>query len=178
MPVKSGRCIKRQLKQNIVFCVFSWIHYKDNIFHLNFMPGTHSKRAGRGARKVYVNKVLGMLFRQVLWAWALLRWTDLHIATFPGPSRLLSASICDGTFDVFVHIAWVTCTSVKAPLLLKHMLPSKWPLFQGRPCLFQQDNALVHIVHVLQQCGFMVKRVQVLDWSACRPDLSSNMCAA
>ena len=47
--------------------------------------------------------------------------------------------------------SWVTFTSAKAPSMLKGtcrfwsiMLPSKQRLFQGRPCLFMQDNAEPH----------------------------------
>ncbi len=29
-------------------------------------------------------------------------------------------------------------------VLEQHMLPSRWRLFQGRPCVFQQDNAKPH----------------------------------
>ncbi len=50
---------------------------------------------------------------------------------------------------VSVPLAKVTCTSVMAPLMLKeilehNMLPSRRHLFQGRPCIFQQDNAKPH----------------------------------
>lgn len=44
---------------------------------------------------------------------------------------------------VLVPLASVTCTSVKAPLMLTE-LPSNQHRFQGRPCFFQQDNAKLH----------------------------------
>ena len=80
---------------------------------------------------------------------------------------------------VLVPVAWGTCTSVKAPLMLKgyiqvleqHMLPSKQRLFHGRPCLFQQDNAKPHSA-CLTTAWLRSKRVRVLDWPACSPDLS------
>ncbi len=37
-------------------------------------------------------------------------------------------------------------------VLEQHMLPSRRRLFQGRPCVFQQDNAN-HILQLLQQHG-------------------------
>lgn len=76
---------------------------------------------------------------------------------------------------VSVPLARVTCTSV-APLmpwstlrLREHMLPSKWQLFQGYPCIFQQGNAKQHSAHIAK--AWLWKR-RVLDWSAYIPDLS------
>ncbi len=73
----------------------------------------------------------------------------------------------------------VTCTSVMAPLMLEkyieilehNMLPSRRHLFQGRPCIFQQDNAKPHSAHITKS-WLRRKRVRVLDWPACSPDLS------
>ncbi len=80
---------------------------------------------------------------------------------------------------VSVPLAKVTCTSVMAPLMLEkyieilehNMLPSRRHLFQGRPCIFQQDNAKPHSAHITKS-WLRRKRVQVLDWPACSPDLS------
>ena len=57
-------------------------------------------------------------------------------------------------------------------VLDQHILPSKQRLFQGRPCLFQQDSAKPHYARVTT-AWLHSKRVYVLDWPACRPDLSS-----
>ncbi len=48
-------------------------------------------------------------------------------------------------------------------VLEQHILPSRRRLFQGRPCVFQQNNAKPHTVH---------RRVRVLNWPSCSPDLS------
>ncbi len=51
------------------------------------------------------------------------------------------------------------------------MLPSRRHLFQGRPCIFQQDNAKPHSAHITKS-WLRRKRVRVLDWPGCSPDLS------
>ncbi len=77
---------------------------------------------------------------------------------------------------VSVPLAKVTCTSVMATInaekyieILEHnMLPSRRHLFQGRPCIFQQDNAKPHSAHITKS-WLRRKRVRVLDWPACSP---------
>ncbi len=82
---------------------------------------------------------------------------------------------------VSVPLAKVTCTSVMAPLMLKkyieilehNMLPSRRHLFQGRPCIFQRDNAKPHSAHITKSWLRRKRvRVRVLDWPACSTDLS------
>jgi len=41
-------------------------------------------------------------------------------------------------------------------VLEQHILPSRRRPFQGRPCVFQQDNAKPNALQVLQQHGFVV----------------------
>ncbi len=62
-------------------------------------------------------------------------------------------------------------------VLEQHMPPSRRRLFQGRPCVFQQDNAKPHTAAITTSC-LHSRRVQVLNWSACSPDLSpiENIC--
>ncbi len=56
-------------------------------------------------------------------------------------------------------------------VLKQHMLPSRWRLFQGRPCVFQQDNAKPHTA-AITTAWLHSRRVRVLNWPACSPDLS------
>ena len=69
--------------------------------------------------------------------------------------------ICEGYINAEMFIQ----------VLEQHMLPCKQRLFQGRPCLFQQNNAKPHSQRVTT-AWLRSKRVQVLDWPACSPDLS------
>ncbi len=56
-------------------------------------------------------------------------------------------------------------------VLEQHKLPSRRQLFQGKPCLFQLDNAKSHTV-AITTAWLRSRRVQVMNWPACSPDLS------
>ncbi len=56
-------------------------------------------------------------------------------------------------------------------VLEQHMLPSRRRLFQGRPFVFQQDNAKPHSA-TITTAWLHSRRVWVLNWPACSPDLS------
>jgi len=56
-------------------------------------------------------------------------------------------------------------------VLEQHMLQSRRRLFQGRPCVFQQDNAKPHSAGITT-AWLRRRRVWVLNWPACSPDLS------
>ncbi len=64
-----------------------------------------------------------------------------------------SLHVLEGTMNAETYIK----------VLEQHTLPSRRRLFQGRPCVFQQDNAKPHT---------RSRRVQELNWPACSPDLS------
>ncbi len=55
-------------------------------------------------------------------------------------------------------------------VLEQHMLPSRRRLFQGRPCIFQHDNARPHTASITT--SWLRRRFRVLKWPACSPDLS------
>ena len=112
-------------------------------------------------------------------------WMSCH----PGqrgnrPSRLLSAqsskaNICDGMGVVSargmgnLHICEGDVNAERyIQVLEQHMLPSKQRLFQGRHGFFQQDSVEPHSTCVTT-AWLHSKRVWVLDWPACSPDLSS-----
>ncbi len=100
-----------------------------------------------------------------------------------GSSRLLPATsqkarVCQGMGCVSalgkgnLHFCDGTVNAEKYIEILEHnMLPSRRRLFQGRPCIFQQDNAKPHSAHITKS-WLRRKRVRVLDWPACSPDLS------
>ncbi len=56
-------------------------------------------------------------------------------------------------------------------VLEQHMLPSRHRLFQGRPCIFQHDNARPHTASITTS-WLHRRRIRVLKWPACSPDLS------
>ncbi len=51
-------------------------------------------------------------------------------------------------------------------VLEQHLLPSRQRLFQGRPCVFQQDNAKPHTA-AITTAWLRSRRVRVLNWPVC-----------
>ncbi len=56
-------------------------------------------------------------------------------------------------------------------VLEQHMLSSRRRVFQGRSCAFQQDNAKPNTA-AITTAWLRSRRVRVLNWPACSPDLS------
>ncbi len=53
-------------------------------------------------------------------------------------------------------------------VLEQHMFPSRRRLFQGRPCIFQHDNARPHTASITTS-WLRRRRIRVLKWPACSP---------
>ena len=69
--------------------------------------------------------------------------------------------ICEGTINAETFVA----------ILERHMLPSRWRLFPGTPCVFQQGDIRLHSAWV-STAWLRRQRVHVLDWPACSPSWS------
>ncbi len=58
-------------------------------------------------------------------------------------------------------------------VLEQHMLPSRWCLFQGRPCVFQQDNAKPHN-SAIKTAWLRSRRIELGAELACPQSRSLN----
>ncbi len=93
-------------------------------------------------------------------------------ATSPKPGSVMVWGCVSALGKGNLHFCDGTINAEKYIEILEHnMLPSRRHLFQGRPCIFQQDNAKPHSAHITKS-WLRRKRVRVLDWPACSPDLS------
>ena len=116
------------------------------------------------------------------------RTSDSMCQRWKRPSRLLwtksaKTSLCDGMGGISahgmgdVHICegmQYECTIVAEAdvgILEKRMLPSRWWLFLGTSCLFQQDSDRPHSAQVTK-AWLHRQRMRLFDWPACSPDLS------
>ncbi len=70
-----------------------------------------------------------------------------------------------------LHVLEGTMNAVRyIKFLEQHMLPSRQCIFQGRSCVFHQDNAKPHTA-AITTAWLHSRRVWVLNWPACSPDL-------
>ncbi len=93
-------------------------------------------------------------------------------ATSPKPGSVMVWGCVSALGKGNLHFCDGTINAEKYIEILEHnMLPSRRHLFQGRPCIFQQDNAKPHSAHITKS-WLRRKRVRVHDWPACSPDLS------
>ncbi len=98
--------------------------------------------------------------------------SSLLPATSPKPGSVMVWGCVSALGKGNLHFCDGTINAEKYIEILEHnMLPSRRHLFQGRPCIFQQDNAKPHSAHITKS-WLRRKRVQVLDRPACSPDLS------
>ncbi len=142
-------------------------------------------------RKPYVNMV--QKCRRVLWAKAYLKWTvskwksvlwsdeskfdilvgakeegDLpacHQRSVQKPASLMVWGCISAYGMGSLHVLEGTMNAERyIKVLEQHMLPSRWRVFQ-------QDNAKPHTA-VITTAWLRSRRVRVLNWHACSPDLS------
>ncbi len=72
--------------------------------------------------------------------------------------RVISVHVLEGTMNAERYIK----------VLEQHMLPSRRRLFQGRPCVFQQDNPKSHTT-AITTAWLHSRRVRVLNWPYISP---------
>ncbi len=127
-------------------------------------PEAQAFSLGQGSFKMDCGKVenCSVVRRIKIWSSFLENWDAMSSGlkrTRDNPScyqrSVQKACISDG-MGSWVRVAWAAYTSGKAPSMLKryiqvleqHMLPSRRRLFQGRPCIFQHDNARPHTASI------------------------------
>ncbi len=72
---------------------------------------------------------------------------------------------CIGAYDMgSMHVLEGTMNAERyIKVLEQHMLPSRQRLFQGRPCVFQQENVKPHTA-AITTAWLRSRRVRVLNW--------------
>ncbi len=83
-----------------------------------------------------------------------IQFKSQHLWWYGGAYGMGSLNVLEGTMNTERYIK----------VLEQHMLPSRW-------CLFQQDNAKPHTA-AITTAWLHSRRVRVLNWPACSPDLS------
>ncbi len=106
------------------------------------------------------------------WKTGKLFWKSCYQRSVQKPASLMvwgcMSACCMGS----LHIWKGTINAERyIQVLEQHMLPSRRCLFQGRPCIFQHDNARPHTASITIS-WLRRRRIRVLKWPACSPDLS------
>uniref|UniRef100_A0A9J8BAA2 Tc1-like transposase DDE domain-containing protein n=1 Tax=Cyprinus carpio carpio TaxID=630221 RepID=A0A9J8BAA2_CYPCA len=130
----------------------------------------------RSKKKPYLNMIQKR--RHFLWAKAHLKWTvakdnpSCYQRSVQKPASLMVWGCMSACGMGSLHIWKGTINAERyIQVLEQHMLPSRRCLFQGRPCIFQHDNARPHTASITTS-WLRRRRIRVLKWPACCPDLS------
>ncbi len=101
-----------------------------------------------------------------------------HQRSFQKPASLMVWGCISAHSMGSLHVLEGTMNAERyIKVLEQYMLPSRWCLFQGRPCIFQQDNVKPHTA-ATTIAWLRSRRVRVLNWPVCSPDLSPRTFAA
>ena len=97
--------------------------------------------------------------------------TILEVPQGGGPRIMLWSCITwDGMHDL-VNLEGKVNAIRYTETLQEYMLPVKQKYFQGKPFIFQQDNATIHNAQVTKDF-FKSEKITVLDWPPHSPDLN------
>ncbi len=107
-------------------------------------------------------------WRRVLWAKEEGDFPACHQCSVQKPASLMVWGCISAYGMGSLHVLEGTMNAERyIKVLEQHMLPSRWRLFQGKPCVFQQDNTAA-----IPTAWLHSRRVRVLNWPACSPDLT------
>ncbi len=122
--------------------------------------------------KSKVDILIGIQGRRVLWPKEEGDLPACHQCSVQKPASLMVWGCISAYGMGSLHVLESTMNAERyIKVLEQHMLPSRQRLFQGRPCVFQQDNAKPHTT-AITTAWLRSRRVRVLNWPACSPDLS------
>ncbi len=158
---------------------------------LDFMRATHSKKVGTGSNKrpeklnVHIRNswrtnlqlirsigLFGKLGRHVIRTKEDKDNPSCYQRSVQKPASLMVWGCMSACGMGSLHIWKGTINAERyIQFLEQHMLPSRRRLFQGRPCIFQHDNARPHTASITTS-WLRRRRIRVLKWPACSPDLS------
>ncbi len=116
--------------------------------------------------------LFGKLGRHVIWSKEVKDNPSCYQRSVQKPASLMVWGCMSACGMGSLHIWKGTINAERyIQVLEQHMLPSRRRLFQGRPCIFQHDNARPHTASITTS-WLRRRRIWVLKWPACSPDLS------